>query len=474
MALQACRALSGKSSRFTPAFSARCMSQVATKPDSIGELPPFDYKPAPYVGPSKEEVLALRKEHLSPAMLYHFKNPVMITHGKMQYLFDERGRRYLDAFAGIVTVSVGHCHPEVNKAVIEQTERLQHTTVIYLNNQIAEYAKELTDRMPGNLKVAYFVNSGSEANDMAIMMARLYTGQYDMIALRNGYHGLTGATMGLMGLHTWKANIPHGFGVHHALNPDPYRGVFGNDGPAYARDVTDIIQSSTPGRVAGFISETIQGVGGAVPLADGYLPEVYKTVREAGGICIADEVQTGFGRTGSNYWGFQNAGVTPDIVTMAKGIGNGLPLGAVVTTPEIAATLAQRLHFNTYGGNPVCSAGGRAVLRVIDQEGIQAKAADVGGHLLKGLRGLAAKHDVIGDVRGLGLMTGMELVKDRATKEPAKEETAYVFERCKDLGVLLGKGGLHGNVFRIKPPMCITKPDVDFLVAALDQALSEL
>ncbi|GAB4819560.1 hypothetical protein N2152v2_006606 [Parachlorella kessleri] len=447
----------------------------------LPELPPFEFKPPAYTGPSKEEVLATRKQFLSPAIFHHFKKPVMIVDGKMQYLFDETGRRYLDAFAGIVTVSVGHCHPKVNEAIIEQTLRLQHTTTIYLHDQVALYAKELAERMPGDLKVCYFVNSGSEANDMAITLARLYTGNYDLLCLRNAYHGLSEATMGLLGQHTWKVGIPQGFGVHHALNPDPYRGVFDNDGPAYARDVKDLIQSATPGKVAGFIHETIQGVGGATPLADGYLPEVYKMVREAGGVCIADEVQTGFGRTGSHYWGFETQGVVPDIVTMAKGIGNGLPLAAVVTTPQIAEVLARRLHFNTFGGNPVCSAGGRAVLRVVDEENIQQNAAEVGDHLMKGLRRLQAsvarqsgKHDIIGDVRGQGLMVGVELVKDRITKEPATAEVAAVFEACKDMGLLLGKGGLAGNVFRIKPPMCITKPDMDFLLEVMDTALAKL
>ena len=398
----------------------------------------------------------------------------MITDGHMQYLYDEKGRRYLDAFAGIVTVSVGHCHPVVNAAITEQTARLQHTTTIYLNHQIAEYAKELADRMPGNLKVVYFVNSGSEANDMALLMARLYTGNYDIIALRNAYHGLSEATMGTLGLHTWKYPVPQGFGVRHALNPDPYRGRFGNDGLAYAQDVADVISGATPGRVAAFVSETIQGVGGAVPLADGYLPAAYDIVRQAGGICIADEVQTGFGRTGTHYWGFETQGVLPDIVTMAKGIGNGLPLAAVVTTPEVAAVLAQRLHFNTFGGNPVCSAGGRAVLRVIDEDKLQENSLYVGAHVKQGLLKLQEKHDIIGNVRGKGLMLGVELVKNRATKEPAKAETIEVFEKCKNLGLLLGKGGLHGNVFRIKPPMCFNKADGDFLLEVMDQALTEL
>jgi len=416
----------------------------------------------------------MRKQHLSPAMFTHFKEPVMITDGKMQYLFDERGRRYLDAFAGIVTVSVGHCHPGVLKAIRDQQDRLQHTTTIYLHDQVAAYAKELTDKLPGNLKVAYFVNSGSEANDMAMMMARLYTGNFDMLTLRNAYHGLSAGTMGLLSHSTWKPNLPTAFGVHHALNPDPYRGRFGDDGAAYAADVADLIGSATSGLVAGFIHETVQGVGGAVPLADGYLPLVYDMVKQAGGINIADEVQTGFGRTGTHYWGFETQGVMPDIVTMAKGIGNGLPLAAVVTTPEIAEVLARRLHFNTYGGNPVCSAGGRAVLRAVEDDGLQANCLKVGAHLTKRLGELQGKHDVIGDVRGPGLMMGLEMVKDRSTKAPATAETAQVFERMKDLGVLMGKGGLHGNCFRIKPPMCFNMQDADFLVDVMDQALTEL
>lgn len=441
---------------------------------ALPTLPPFDHVPQPYVGPSKDEVYRLRKQFLSPAMFHHFKEPVMITEGKMQYLFDETGRRYLDAFAGIVTVSVGHCHPEVVAAVEAQNKLLQHTTTIYLNNQIAEYAKELADRMPGNLKVVYFVNSGSEANDMAIMMARLYSGNYDLLALRNAYHGMSSATMGLVAHSTWKYNVPQGFGVSHMMNPDAYRGVFGNDGAAYANQVKEHIEFATPGKIAGFFHETIQGVGGTVPLADGYLPAVYKMVKDAGGINVADEVQTGFGRTGSHYWGFQTQGVMPDIVTMAKGIGNGLPLAAVVTTPEIAQVLAGKLHFNTYGGNPVCSAGGRAVLRAVDQDGTMANCAKVGPYLVSKLKALQQKHDIIGDVRGKGLMLGLEMVKDRDTKEPATAETVQVMERMKDMGVLMGKGGLYGNVFRIKPPMCFNHADADFLVEVMDQAISEL
>ncbi|XP_002964947.2 alanine--glyoxylate aminotransferase 2 homolog 1, mitochondrial [Selaginella moellendorffii] len=436
------------------------------------QMPAFDHVPRPYAGPSAEEVLEKRRKFMNPAMFLYYKKPLNIVEGKMQYLYDESGKRYLDAFAGIVTVSVGHCHPEVVQAVIKQTELLQHTTTIYLHHAVADYAEALAAKMPGNLKVVFFVNSGSEANDMAMLMARLYTKSFDIVALRNAYHGMSPSTMGLTAHSTWKYSVPQGFGVHHVLNPDPYRGPFGADGKLYANDIANLIESATPGKVAGFFAETIQGVGGAVELAPGYLPAAYEIIRNAGGLCIADEVQTGFGRTGSHYWGFETQDVLPDIVTMAKGIGNGLPLAAVVTTPEIASVLAERLFFNTYGGNPVCSAAGHAVLKILDKEQRQQHCATVGNHLLARLRALQDKYELIGNVRGRGLMLGVEFVTDRVAKTPAKNETMMVMERMKDLGVLVGKGGRHGNALRIKPPMCFTLEDADFLVDALDHSLS--
>ncbi len=442
------------------------------------QLPDYDHTPKPYAGPSRDQVRALRQQYLNPGLLMYYKDPVMIVEGSMQYLYDETGRRYLDGIAGIATVGVGHSHPRVLAAAKEQLDSLQHATTLYYHPGIANYGKELVERLPGDLSVCYFTNSGSEANDLAILMARVHTGNYDLIALRNAYHGGIASAMGLTAHSTWKFNSPHAFGVHHALNPNPYRGPWGHDDPdaghKYAEDVRDLIGHATPGRIAGFFAESIQGVGGTVVFPDGYLQETYEIVREAGGVCIADEVQTGFGRTGSNYWGFENHGVMPDIVTMAKGIGNGAPLAAVVTTPEIASSLTQRIHFNTFGGNPVSCAIGRAVLRVIEEDGIQANAAARGDELLSGFRALQDKHDVIGEARGAGLMLGVEMVKDRSRKEPATEECLQIFERCKDLGLLLGKGGLHGNVLRIKPPMCLTADDTRFMLEVLDQALSEL
>lgn len=440
------------------------------------KLPLYDYKPKPYKGPSYEDVLKLKNRFVTPTFIPYYKKPLMIVEGSMQYLFDHTGRRYLDVIGGIVTISVGHCHPYVVQKMKEQMERLQHITQIYLHPNIAKYAEMMAGKLPGNLSVCYFVNSGSEANDMALLMARLYTGNYDVVGLRNAYHGGSASTMQLTAHSTWKYNYPHSFGVHHAINPDPYRGPWGHDDPKagekYAAEIQNLIDYATPGKVAGFFAESIQGVGGAVVYPDNFLKNAYKVIREAGGVCIADEVQTGFGRTGTHYWGFQNQGVIPDIVTMAKGIGNGAPLAAVVTTPKIANALANRIHFNTFGGNPVSCAAGMAVLEVIDREKLQKNSLERGKQLMDGYRKLMAKHDLIGDVRGRGLMTGIELVKDRKTKEPATAECLQVFERLRDLGLLTGKGGLRGNTLRLKPPMCITRADVDFAIEVLDIALS--
>ncbi|CAL1547868.1 unnamed protein product [Lymnaea stagnalis] len=476
----------------------QCKSAAASTStvNGLPDMPPCDFKPDKHQGPDLKSVLATRKSNLNPALFTFYKEPVYIHQGHMQYLWDVSGKRYVDLFAGIVTVSVGHCHPTVVAAAGKQMKKLWHTTNIYLHPKIHEYAEQLAAKLPGNLKVVvYLTNSGSEANDLAVLMARMYTGVFDCISLRNGYHGASPYLMGVTALSTWRYNSPTGFGFQNAMNPDPYRGPWGGkhcrDSPAqpqrpcdcakgqcvacdnYVDQVEDVLRYSMPkGRVGAFIAEAIQGVGGSVQLPDGYLKKVYEKIRAAGGLCIADEVQTGFGRMGSHYWGFETQGVVPDIVTMAKGIGNGFPMGAVVTTPEIAQTMGKALHFNTFGGNPVASAVGLAVLEVIEKEKTQALCAAVGTYFIKELDKLRSEFEVVGDVRGKGLMIGLELVKDKATRAPLPaDEVASIWEDTKNMGVLIGKGGLYGNCLRIKPPMCITKEDVDYSMAVIRVAL---
>ena len=440
------------------------------------QLPATNHKPQPYTGPSRAAVWADRQRYMSPAIFHIYKEPLMIVEGHMQYLFDETGRRYLDGFGGIVTVSVGHCHPKVMAKTRAQADRIQHTTTIYLNPAVTELAKKLASKMPPGLEVSYIVNSGSEANDLAILMARLYTGNHTVIALRNAYHGDSPSAMGLTSHSTWKFNVPHGEGILHAINPDPYRSPFTGTPEEIARksaaDVADMIRYGSSGKVAAFIAEPWAGVGGVTTGHPVYFQQVYETIRAAGGLCISDEVQTGFGRMGEHYWGFQHKGVTPDIVTMAKGLGNGIPIAAVTTRMDIARKLADKIHFNTFGGNPVSCTQALATIEVIDEENIQAHTRQLGAKLNAGLLKLQERFPLIGDVRGQGLMIGVELVTDRATKNPAKEQTAALLEHCRELGLLIGKGGLNGNVLRIKPPMCLTESDADFMLACLESAFA--
>ncbi|MHB1558551.1 MAG: aspartate aminotransferase family protein, partial [Isosphaeraceae bacterium] len=332
--------------------------KTATRP-APAQLPVSPHTPAPYDGPSRDEVLAMRRQYLTPGLVTYYREPLLIAEGHMQYVWDETGKQYLDAFAGIVTISVGHCHPTVVEKVREQLGLLQHTTTLYLHPAIGQLGKKLAEHMPegSELSVSYFTNSGSEANEVAILSAREFTGNHEVISLRNAYHGGTQAAMALTAHGTWKFKTSPVVGVKHATPGYCYRCPYGLEYPSCdvkcARDVADLIRYETPGEVACFIGEPIQGVGGAVTPPPEYFQIVYEIVRKHGGLCIADEVQTGFGRTGTAFWGFENWGVTPDIVTMAKGIANGAPLGACVTRPEIARVMTNRVHFNTFGGNPI-------------------------------------------------------------------------------------------------------------------------
>ncbi len=443
-------------------------------------LPIAPYKPAPYSGPSREETLRLRREFVNPGVFAYYEQPLMIVDGRMQYVWDEAGKQYLDAFGGIVTVSVGHSHPDVTRAVVEQIERLVHTTTIYLHPTMPRLAQQLAGLMPADsgLTSTFFTNAGNEANEAALLMARMHTGRNDAIALRNAYHGGSHATMGLTAVGTWKFPVAPAAGVKHVPAAYCYRCPFGLTYPSCemkcAKSVEDTIRYETSGEVAAFIAEPIQGVGGVVTPPREYFGIVYDIVRKHGGLCIADEVQSGFGRTGEHTWGFENWGVVPDIVTMAKGIGNGAPLAACTTRPEVAATLSKRVYFNTFGGNPVSMAAGLATLEIMQRENTRGRAREMGGRLRAGLLELQNRHPLIGEVRGLGLMLGVEFVRDRANKEPATAETARLMNLTKERGLLIGRGGLFGNVVRLAPPMCLTADDVDFLVDCLDECLTAI
>ncbi len=437
-------------------------------------LPPYNHQPNKYAGPSAAEILALRKQFMNPGIFLYYKNPIMLVEGSMQYVWDDSGKRYLDGLGGIVTISVGHCHPYVVAATNKQNEVLQHSTTIYLQPNVTLFAEKLASKMPGDLKVCYFVNSGSEANDLALLMARASTGNFDMIALRNAYHGGNASGMGMTAHSTWKYNVPHSFGVHHALAPYPYRGPFGYEdadaGKKYADDVKSLIDYATPGKVAGFIAESIQGVGGFVEFPQGYLKQTYEYVRAAGGVCIADEVQTGFGRTGTHFWGFETQGVIPDIVTMAKGIGNGCPLAAVVTTPKIAQALVGKVHFNTFGGKPRGQRHWQSRPRSYRKRKSPGQFAQDGQrHPVRPAQAEKEKYKIIGDVRGKGLMLGIEMVRKTVlTKIPALSECAQVLENARELGLLIGnQGGLWGQTISVSAPAHVHHPEPMWILCSL-------
>jgi len=428
---------------------------------------------------SKKGILTARKNHIGKSLRLSYEEPLMLTQGAFQYLFDASGRTYLDCVNNVC--HVGHCHPRVIKAARTQMATL-NTNTRYLHPNLGEYAERLTATMPAPLTVCFFVNSGSEANDLALRLAKSHTGARDVIVLDAAYHGNLGS---LIDISSYKFDGPGGAGpgrnVHVVEIPDLYRGPFKKDAPdaceRYALHVDAVIQKIylSRGSVAAFIAESLPGCGGQIVLPENYLRRVYEFVRKAGGVCIADEVQVGFGRVGSHVWGFETQGVVPDIVTLGKPIGNGHPLAAVVTTKKIADSFDKGMeYFNTFGGNPVSCAVGLAVLDVIQDEGLQEHARVVGEYLLKHLLHLREKHLLVGDVRGLGLFIGIELVQDRETLAPAGSEASRIVEKMKHRGILLSTDGPLHNVIKIKPPLVFTKENVDTLVSNLDEVLAEM
>jgi alanine-glyoxylate transaminase/(R)-3-amino-2-methylpropionate-pyruvate transaminase len=404
-----------------------------------------------------------------------YRTPLIFSRGEMQYLWDEKGKKYIDLLAMNVCISVGHVHPTVTAAVQEQIQKLQHCTTMFYHPVPAHYAEELVARMPkGHDWVVHFTNSGAEAIDLSLIMAQTYSRNIEMLALRNAYHGATIGAQSLTGISGFRHNIPLLGGIQHIANPDPYRGAFGDDTEAYLAEIDRTILYATSGKLAGLIVEPIQGYGGIVELPAGYLKAATAKVRERGGVLIVDEVQSGFGRTGDNYWAFEAHDVVPEIVVMAKGIGNGFPLGAVVAKRDVAESLASKFFFNTYGANPVSCAAGRAVLRVIDEERLQANSKRVGHALKQVLMRLHQKHEIVGEVRGRGLMMAMELVTDRKTKTPATKETADIFEKMREHGLVASKSGANRNIIRMVPPMCLQLPDVESISDALDRCFEGL
>ena len=415
----------------------------------------------------RRDLLAERRERLGPSLSLSYNRPLHIVRSLRQRLYDADGREYLDCVNNVA--HVGHCHPRVARAAARQAELL-NTNTRYLYDELNDYLERLVETLPEPLRVGYLVCSGSEANELALRLARTHTRRRDVIVADTAYHGNTNA---LVEISPYKFNGPGGNGkpdyVHVVPMPDTYRGPYRGDdaGSRYARHAAEAAANAT---VAAFFCESALGCGGQVIPAEGFLREAFAAVRASGGVCIADEVQTGFGRAGSHFWMFERHGVIPDIVTMGKPIGNGHPMGAVVTTREIAESFANGMeYFNTFGGNPVSCAVGLAVLDVIRDEGLQQNALDVGGYLLRGLRDL--RHPLIGDVRGSGLFLGIELVRDREIKEPAAREASEFINEMKEAGVLLSTDGPFHNVIKIKPPMVFSRSDADRVIEGIVRLL---
>lgn len=420
------------------------------------------------------DTITKHREYLFPAAVLAYQQPIALDRGQGVYVWDETGRRYLDCFGGVLTVSVGHAHPKVVQAIIQQVNKISHTSTLYANRPQADLAEKLAQITPGNLSKCFFTSSGSEANETAIAVAKHATGRHELIVLRHGYSGRSAATMTATGQSTWRslpAQVP---GIVHAHAPYCYRCPFHLEYPgcdlACAQDIEELIQTATCGRIAGFLAESILGIGGFIVPPPGYFERVVQIVRNYGGLFICDEVQAGWGRSGDKWFAIEHWNVVPDILTSAKGMGNGTPVAVTITTPQIAEKYPAPT-FATFGGNPVSAVAALATISVIEQQDLKTNARIVGNYLRRRLEELKDKYSIIGDVRGMGLMQGLELVKDRKTKQPYPQAVTTVFEETKKRGVLIGKSGLWGHVLRIGLPLIAGKDHVDELIAALDPAL---
>jgi len=425
---------------------------------------------------NKDDIILAHKNFLFPAIFHYFREPLVISHGKDQFVWDADGKQYLDFFGGIVTVSVGHLNEQVTRKIHEQVDTLHHVSTVFATGPVAELAKRIAGVTPaGELTKSFFTNSGTEANETAILTARCYTGSTEIVALRHSYHGRTSLGMGITGQSSWRLGVPLQPGIVHAHSAYCYRCPFGLAYPSCdvrcARDVEELIRTTTSGRIAAFIAEPIQGVGGFITPPKEYFEIVAGIIRGHGGIFISDEVQTGWGRTGEKWFGIEHYGVVPDIITSAKGLANGFPIGLTVAKPAVADSL-KGTTISTFGGNPVAATAALAVIDFIEQQDLRANTARTGAYLRQQLEELSRKHPLIGDLRGMGLLQAIELVKDRATKEPAPAETLAIMETAREHGLLIGRGGTYGNVLRCSPPMNIGTADVDEFIRVLDTAFT--
>lgn len=429
---------------------------------------------------NREKIIKQREKHLYPTKIAYYKDPLHLVKAKGSYVWDDQGDKYLDVIGGIICVSVGHNHPEIKEKIKEMidSDAIQHTTYLYLSEYMASFAEKLAAVSPGDLDTVYMTNSGSEANEMAVMTARAATGRQMMLSLRHGYHGGTNVPLTLCGHGTWKfPGQPHA-SVTHVQAPYCYRCPWGKERASCklecADEVQEVIDTTTDGQIAGFICEPILGVGGFIDAPVGYHKKVFEIIKKAGGLYISDEVQTGVGRTGKNFFAITDSEVVPDMVTMAKGIGNGAPVGAVITKREHANALKGKLHFNTFGGDPYQAMQAGKVIDIVLAEKLIENADIMGSYLKEGFTSLQKDFPIIGDIRGRGLLMGLEIVKDPKAKEPNPEATAKLMETAKDQKILIGKGGLLGNVVRVAPSLAISKDECDELLKGLRVAFEKL
>jgi 4-aminobutyrate aminotransferase len=424
-----------------------------------------------------DEVVKKHEDYLFPCVTHYYTKPLVADRGSMQYIWDIEGNRYLDFFGGILTISVGHCNPKVTSKIKAQVDRLQHTSTLYPNEHIVALAEKLAEITPGRLRKSFFCSSGTEADETAVMLARMATGHFDVVALRHGYSGHSLLAKSLTAHSPYRRAGIVSVGISHAVNPYCYRCplhlAYPGCGVACAEDVEETIRTTTSGSIAAFLAETIQGVGGVIVPPKEYFKIVFAIVKKYGGLFIADEVQTGFGRTGKHWFGIEHWEVEPDMITGAKGMANGTPVGLCIATPEVAGSF-KGLTISTFGGNPVSSVAVKATIEVIEEEKLLENVERVGGYFREKLEGLQQNYPIIGDIRGMGLMQGLELVKDRNTKEPAPEATSQFLELCRDNGLLVGKGGLFGNVIRLAPPLNIHERDVDRAIDLMDKSFAAL